>query len=89
MQKCTSSFANGRAYTIKLPSVSNLKNVNGSMDTVTIHVLFTAMSGGTLSFTNASGLKWYATPQIINGKMHEFIFTYYNGTWVGGVIHYG
>ena len=89
MQKCTSTFSNGRAYTIKLPSVSNVTGVNGKMDTFTIHILFTAMSGGTLSFTNASGLKWYATPQIISGKMHEFIFTYYNGTWVGGVIHYG
>ena len=62
--------------TITLPSVSKFTQ---------IHLFFEAKTELTLTFP---AVKWQKTPDIQALKTYEFIFTYVNGTWLGGWIAY-
>ena len=68
------SLSNGD--TIVLPSVSKFTQ---------IHLYFNATSELTLTFPS---VKWQKTPDIQASRVYEFIFTYVNGTWLGGWIAY-
>ena len=62
--------------TITLPSVSKFTQ---------IHLFFEAKTELTLTFPS---VKWQKTPDIQALKTYEFIFTYVNGTWLGGWVVY-
>lgn len=62
--------------TITLPSVSKFTQ---------IHLFFETKTELTLTFPS---VKWQKTPDIQALKTYEFIFTYVNGTWLGGWIAY-
>ena len=62
--------------TITLPSVSKFTQ---------IHLFFETKTELTLTFPS---VKWQKTPDIQALKTYEFIFTYVNGTWLGGWVVY-
>ena len=62
--------------TITLPSVSKFTQ---------IHLFFEAKTELTLTFPS---VKWQKTPDIQELKTYEFLFTYVNGTWLGGWVVY-
>lgn len=68
------SLSNGD--TITLPSVSKFTQ---------IHLFFETKTELTLTLPP---VKWQKTPDIQALKTYEFIFTYVNGTWLGGWIVY-
>ena len=68
------TLSNGN--TITLPRVSKFTQ---------IHLFFEAKTELTLTFP---AVKWQKTPDIQALKTYEFIFTYVNGTWLGGWIAY-
>lgn len=68
------SLSNGN--TITLPSVSKFTQ---------IHLFFETKTELTLTLPP---VKWQKTPDIQALKTYEFIFTYVNGTWLGGWVVY-
>lgn len=68
------SLSNGD--TITLPSVSKFTQ---------IHLFFETKTELTLTLPP---VKWQKTPDIQALKTYEFIFTYVNGTWLGGWVVY-
>ena len=68
------TLSNGN--TISLPSVSEFTQ---------IHLFFSTTSELTLIFPS---VQWQKTPEIQALKTYEFIFTYVNGTWLGGWVVY-
>lgn len=68
------TLSNGNNIT--LPSVSKFTQ---------IHLFFEAKTELTLTFP---AVKWQKTPDIQALKTYEFIFTYVNGTWLGGWVAY-
>ncbi|MFR4992381.1 MAG: collagen-like protein, partial [Turicibacter sp.] len=68
------TLSNGN--TISLPSVSKFTQ---------IHLFFSTTSELTLTFPS---VRWQRIPDIQALRTYEFIFTYVDGTWLGGWIVY-